>query len=160
MSDINVIVTDALAKAVATVFEAVSGAAASAVGTNQQTAGAVGGVGGNTVQAGQGSQVTSTEAAVKNDVSVPEVIESLNLAQLADVGAMSKSNAKLYDITATALGLATLGATHNMTLQQQMASDHRDQNHDRQINVNETDAYAVTAIAALVERRRNPTPAA
>jgi hypothetical protein len=41
----------------------------------------------------------------------------------------------------------------------QMMMDHRDQNHDRQININETDAYAVLSIAAAYERLRNPTPA-
>ena len=81
-----------------------------------------------------------------------------NKALVDSQGARFASNAKLYDVTATALGLATLGCTHNMTLQQQMASDHRDQNHDRQININETDAYAVAAIASLIERIRNPTP--
>ena len=105
----------------------------------------------------------------KVDVSAAEVIESLNVQALKDAaiankmltdayGARLASNSKLYDVTASALGLATLGATHNMTLQQQMASDHRDQNHDRQINVNETDAYSVLGIATLVERLRNPTP--
>ena len=111
----------------------------------------------------------SGEVNNKIDVSAPEVIESVNLHIVKDLavankmlvdsyGSRTASNSKLYDITATALGLATLGATHNMTLQQQMASDHRDQNHDRQINVNETDAYSVLGIATLVERLRNPTP--
>ena len=115
------------------------------------------------------TQGVSGEVNNKIDVSAPEVIESLNVQALKDAamankmlvdayGARTASNSKLYDVTATALGLATLGCTHNMTLQQQMASDHRDQNHDRQINVNETDAYAVLGLGVMAERLRNPTP--
>ena len=156
--------SDAIMKVIGAVAD---GAAAGAV---QATAGAQGTSGGTAVEAGQSSQNTQTGAAHKNDVSAPEVIESVNLHIVKDLaiankmtvdsyGARIGSNNKLYDATATAIALATLGATHNMTLQQQMASDHRDQNHDRQINVNETDAYSVLSIAAMAERLRNPTPA-
>jgi hypothetical protein len=40
----------------------------------------------------------------------------------------------------------------------QRRGDHRDQKHDRQININEDTAYAVLSIAAAYERLRNPTP--
>lgn len=144
-------------------------AAGAASAANQATAGAQGTVGGAGAEAGLSSQGVTSDVGAKVDVSVPEAIESLNIHTVKDVAERNKansqfynslqsSNAKLYDVTATALGLATLGATHNMTLQQQMASDHRDQNHDRQINVNETDAYSVLGIATMVERLRNPTP--
>jgi hypothetical protein len=167
ISPIEKAMTDAIEK----VIGAVAAGAASATEVAQTTGGAQGTAGGTAVDAGQSSQTTQTGAAHKNDVSAPEVIESFNVHALKDLGIANKalvaqyiaetaSNSKLYDITATALGLATLGATHNMTLQQQMASDHRDQNHDRQINVNETDAYSVLAIASAYERLRNPTPAA
>ena len=157
-------VSDAIADAVVAIVSAVGTAAGSAVG--QSTAGAQGTVGGAATEAGQSSQSTVSSAQHKNDVSVPEAMESMNLHALKDVNLVNKalvgqaqSNAKLYDITATALGLAVLTATHHNGLQQQMASDHRDQNHDRQININETDAYSTLAIAAAYERLRNPTPA-
>jgi hypothetical protein len=120
----------AINKAIADVVGAVSDAAVAAA--TQATAGSLAGSGGNVVEAGQGSQATFTEAANKADVSVPEVIESLNMQALADVGAMSKSNAKLFDVTATALGLATLAATGNTAVIGQMGTDHRDQMHGRQ----------------------------
>jgi len=165
VSPIEKALTDAIIKVIGAV------AAGAGTGSVQGTAGAQGSAGGVATEAGLASQAASAEINNKFDVSAPEVIESVNLHIVKDLavankalvdsqGARFASNAKLYDVTATALGLATLGATHNMTLQQQMASDHRDQNHDRQINVNETDAYSVLSIAAMAERLRNPTPAA
>jgi len=164
VSPIEKALTDAIIKVIGAV------AAGAGTGSVQGTAGAQGSAGGVATEAGLASQAASAEINNKFDVSAPEVIESVNLHIVKDLavankalvdsqGARFASNAKLYDVTATALGLATLGATHNMTLQQQMASDHRDQNHDRQINVNETDAYSVLSIAAMAERLRNPTPA-
>jgi len=155
--------TDAIMKVIGAVAD---GAASGAV---QATAGAQGTVGGAAAEAGLSSQGVSSEVNNKIDVSAPEVIESVNLHIVKDLaiankilvdsyGARVGSNNKLYDATATAIALATLGTTHNMTLQQQMASDHRDQNHDRQINVNETDALSVLNLAVIAERLRNPTP--
>lgn len=142
----------AMTRAIETVIGAVAAGAASAAQATQSTAGAQAGTGGTTTQAGLSAQGATSDVSAKVDVSAAEVIESLNVHALKDAALVNKclvgqaqSNAKLYDVTATALGLATLGATHNMTLQQQMASDHRDQNHDRQINVNETDLYATIA---------------
>ena len=159
----------AMTEAIETVIGAVAAGAASAAQAAQSTAGAQGTVGGAAGEAGLSTQGVTGEVNNKFDVSAPEVIESFNVHALKDLNITNKSvvnefaargstNSKLYDITATALGLATLGVTHNMTLQQQMASDHRDQNHDRQININETDAYSVLGIATMVERLRNPTP--
>ena len=161
-------IEQALTEAIVKVIGAV--AAGAGAGATQGTAGAQGTVGGAGSEAGLSSQGVSSDVQAKVDVSAAEVIESLNVQALKDAaiankmlvdayGARTASNSKLYDVTATALGLATLGATHNMTLQQQMAADHRDQNHDRQINVNETDAYSVLGLATMVERLRNPTPA-
>jgi hypothetical protein len=168
MADVKLIidpVSDAIAKAVSTVVAAVADAAGAAAG--QSTAGAQGTVGGAATEAGQSSQSTVSSAQHKNDVSVPEAMESMNLHALKDVNLVNKalvgqsqSNAKLYDVTATALGLAVLTATHHNGLQQQMASDHRDQNHDRQININETDIAAAATLARLIERLNNPTPPA
>jgi hypothetical protein len=160
-------VSKAIADAVVTIVEAVAGGAAGAAG--QVTQGSQASVGGTAAEAGMSTQGASSDVSAKVDVSAPEVIESLNVQGLKDAaiankmltdayGARLATNNKLYDVTATALGLATLGATHHNTLQMQMASDHRDQNHDRQINVNETDAYSVLGLATLVERLRNPTP--
>jgi hypothetical protein len=137
---------------------------ATGAGAGQGTGGAAAGTTGQTTQGAAG------EVKTKDDVGGPEVIESLNVQALKDAaiankmmvdsyGARIASNNKLFDLTATALGFATLGAGHNQSLHQQMGTDHRDQNHDRQINVNETDAYSVLAIAAAYERLRNPTPA-
>ena len=120
----------AINKAIADIIEAVAGAAVA--GASQSTAGALAGSGGNIVEAGQGSQATFTESANKADVSVPEVIESLNMEALADISAMGKSNAKLFDVTSTALGLAVLAATGNTSVVAQMGTDHRDQMHGRQ----------------------------
>ena len=157
--------TDAIMKVIGAVAD---GAASGAV---QATAGAQGTAGGAATEAGLSAQGVSSDVQAKVDVSAAEVIESVNLHVVKDLAVSNKmlvdsygarigSNNKLYDATATAIALATLGTTHNMTLQQQMASDHRDQNHDRQINVNETDAFSVLSIAAMAERLRNPTPEA
>ena len=162
-------IADAMTEAVEKVIGAVAAGAAAAANVAQSTAGAQGTVGGAGAEAGLSSQGVTSDVGAKVDVSVPEAMESLNIHAVKDTvernkansqfyNSLQSSNAKLYDVTATALGLATLGATHNMTLQQQMASDHRDQNHDRQININETDYSSVMAIASLVERLRNPTP--
>ena len=156
-------VNDAISEAVIAIVAAVGNAAGASVG--QATAGAQGTVGGAATEAGQSSQATVSSSQHKNDVSVPEAMESMNLHALKDVNLVNKalvgqaqSNAKLYDVTASALGLAVLTATHHNGLQQQMASDHRDQNHDRQININETDIAAATILGRLVERLNNPTP--
>jgi hypothetical protein len=143
-------IEEAMSKAIMKVIGAVADGAAS--GAVQASAGAQGTVGGTVVEAGQSSQSTVTGASHKNDVSVPEAMESLNLHALKDANLVNKSlvgqaqsNAKLYDITATALGLATLTATHHMGLVQQASADHRDLAHDRHWNINETDMYATIA---------------
>jgi hypothetical protein len=145
-------IEQALSDAIVKVIAAVATSAGAGAGTAQATTGAQGTGGGTAVEAGQSSQATQTTAGHKNDVSVPEAIESLNLHALKDaviankaLVAQQNSNAKLYDVTATALGLATLTATHHMGLVQQASQDHRDLAHDRQWNVNETDLYATIA---------------
>jgi len=161
-------IINAVAESFASTAAASSGGAAS--GSSESATGAQAGAGGASGQSGQVTQGAAGEVKTKDDVAAPEIIEGLNVHALKDAvmankmlvdsyGARLASNGKLFDITATALGMLTMGSTHNMALQQQMASDHRDQNHDRQINVNETDAYSVLGIATMVERLRNPTPA-
>lgn len=161
----------AMTEAITKVIAAVASGAAAGAGAGQATAGAQGTVGGSSGQTGLSSQGSSSDVQAKVDVSAAEVIESLNVQALKDAaiankmltdayGARLGSNNKLYDVTATALGLATLGVTHNMTLQQQMASDHRDQNHDRQINLDEQVVAAAALYARLIERLNNPTPPA
>ncbi len=148
----------AMSDAIMKVIGAVADGAAS--GAVQATSGAQGSGGGVSTQAGQSSQATESSAQHKVDVSVPEGMESLNLHCVKDANIVNKalvsqaqSNAKLYDVTATALGLATLTATHHMGLVQQASQDHRDLAHDRQWNINETDMYASitgTVVAAVL----------
>jgi hypothetical protein len=143
---------EAFTKAIETVIGAVAAGAATAAQAAQATAGAQAATGGTSAQTGLAAQAAAADISYKADVSVPEVIESLNVHAVKDavlvnktLVAQAQSNAKLYDITATSLGLAALGASHNMALQQQMASDHRDQNHDKQINVDEQALAVVQA---------------
>lgn len=117
---------EAFAGAIARVVKAVSGAAVSGAGSTQDVSGSLGSAAGLT------DQSAFSEAARKNDVSVPEGMESLNYSMLEDVAARSKSNAKLYDITASALGIGVLALTNQNGLNMNMASDHRDQNHTKQ----------------------------
>lgn len=152
MTDKSSPIEQAMTDAVAKVIAAVAAGAASSSGTVQTSSGSQGTGGGSVVEAGQSSQATQTSSEHMNDVSVPEAMESLNLHALKDANLVNKalvgqsqSNAKLYDVTATALGLATLTATHHMGLVQQASQDHRDLAHDRQWNVNETDLYATIA---------------
>lgn len=140
----------AMSDAIMKVIGAVADGAAS--GAVQASAGAQGTVGGAVTEAGLSTQAVVGEVANKIDVSAPEAIESLNIHAVKDAVLVNKalvgqaqSNAKLYDVTATALGLATLTATHHMGLVQQASQDHRDLAHDRQWNVNETDLYATIA---------------
>jgi hypothetical protein len=142
----------AMTDAIETVIGAVAAGAASAAQAAQSTAGAQGTVGGAGAEAGLSTQAVTGEVNNKIDVSAPEAMESLNIHAVKDAVLVNKSlvgqaqsNAKLYDITATALGLATLTATHHMGLVQQASQDHRDLAHDRQWNVNETDLYATIA---------------
>jgi hypothetical protein len=163
ISPIEQALTDAIVKVIGAV------AAGAGAGAVQGTAGAQGTAGGAAAEAGLSSQAVSGEVNNKIDVSAPEVIESFNVQALKDAtiankmmvdayGARTASNSKLYDITATSLGLAALGCTHNMTLQQQMASDHRDQNHNKQINIDEQVAAALILYGRLGSVSLNPVP--
>jgi hypothetical protein len=125
MTDKTDVIAEAFSKAIVDVIQAVAGSAGSVVGANQQTAGAEGATGG--VSAQQGSSQQHTGASHKNDVSAPELIESYNLSMQNDIAQMSKSNAKLYDVSATAIGLATLGAGSNMFQQQVNLTGHADE---------------------------------
>ena len=163
VSPVEQAMTDAIMKVIGAVAD---GAAAGAV---QATAGAQGTAGGAAAEAGLASEAVTGEVNNKFDVSAPEAIESLNIHVVKDAVLANKTlvaqfeareatNSKLYDITGTALGLAALGTTHNMTLQQQMASDHRDQNHDKQINIDEQVAAAAALYARLFATLNNPIP--
>ena len=151
-------VSDAIAEAVVAIVAAVGQAAGTSVG--QATAGAQGTVGGAATEAGQSSQSTVSSAQHKNDVSVPEAMESMNLHALKDVNLVNKAlvGQAQSNVTATALGLAVLTATHHNGLQQQMASDHRDQNHDKQINIDEQIAAAAALYGRLIASLNNPIP--
>ena len=162
-------IINAVAESFASTAAASSGGAAS--GSSESATGAQAGVGGASTQAGLSAQGVSSDVQAKVDVSAGEVIESLNVQALKDAAIANKmlvdgygsrlaSNAKLFDITATALGITTMATTHNQSLHQQMGSDHRDQNHDRQINLDEQVVAAAALYARLVERLNNPTPPA
>jgi hypothetical protein len=131
MTDKTDVIGEAFSKAIVDVIQAVAGSAGAVVGTNQQTAGSQGTVGGESAEGGvsaqQGSSQQHTGASHKNDVSAPELIESYNLSMQNDIAQMSKSNAKLYDVSATAIGLATLGAGSNMFQQQVNLTGHADE---------------------------------
>ena len=124
-------ISEAFGKAIVEVVQAVGGAAGAVVGANQQTAGAQSSVGGQASEGGvsaqQGSSQQHTGASHKNDVSAPELTESYNISQLQDIAAMGKTNSKLYDITATALGLGALGSGANMFQQQINMTGHADE---------------------------------
>jgi hypothetical protein len=117
---------------------------------------------GVTLTAQQAAALTATMSASatlgasdtqhKTDVNVPELMTSLNGLVLSNAVTHAKN------IDAITLETVSTNQQYNSTMQQ-MQMDHRDQNHDRQININETDAYAVLSIAAAYERLRNPTPA-
>jgi len=125
------VIGEAFSKAIVDVIQAVAGSAGSVAGTNQQTAGAQGTVGGQAAEGGvsaqQGSSQQHTGASHKNDVSAPELTESYNISLLQDIAQMSKTNARLYETSATAIGLATLGAGANMFQQQINLTGHADE---------------------------------
>jgi hypothetical protein len=106
---------------------------------------------GVTLTAQQAAALTATDTQHKTDVNVPELITSLN--GLVFSQAVKHSG----NVDAINLNTVAMNQEFNAT-NKQMMMDHRDQNHDRQININETDAYAVLSIAAAYERLRNPTP--
>jgi hypothetical protein len=124
-------ISAAFADAIVGIVEVVGGAAGAVVGANQQTAGGQSSVGGQASEGGvsaqQGSSQQHTGASHKNDVSAPELTESYNIGMLQDIAQMSKSNAKIYDITATALGLAALGSGANLFQQQVNLTGHADE---------------------------------
>ena len=106
---------------------------------------------GVTLTAQQAAALTASDTQHKTDINVPELMTSLN----GLVHAQAVKHASNVD----AINLNTLAMNQEFNAtNKQMMMDHRDQNHDRQINVNETDAYAVLSIAAAYERLRNPTP--
>ena len=131
MTDKTDKINDAFSKAIVDVIQAVAGSAGSIAGTNQQTAGAQGTTGGQSSEGGvsaqQGSSQQHTGASHKNDVSAPELTESYNISLLQNIAQMGMSNAKLYDVSATAIGLATLGAGSNMFQQQINLTGHADE---------------------------------
>ena len=106
---------------------------------------------GVTLTAQQAAALTATDTQHKTDVNVPELMTSLNGLVL------SQAVKHAGNVDAINLNTVAMNQEFNAT-NKQMMMDHRDQNHDRQININETDAYAVLSIAAAYERLRNPTP--
>lgn len=135
---------------------AAASAGGAASGSSEAATGSQAGAGGVSGQSGQVTQGAAGEVKTKDDIGGPEAMEAFNVQAVKDAALANKmvvdgfgsrvaSNNKLFDATATAIAMLTMGTSHNQSLHQQMGTDHRDQNHDRQINVNETDLYATVA---------------
>jgi hypothetical protein len=106
---------------------------------------------GVTLTAQQASALTASDSQHKTDINVPELLTGM-------VGTlMQQATSHAKNVDAINLNTVSSNQEFNATMKQMMV-DHRDQNHDRQINVNETDAYSVLGLATMVERLRNPTP--
>jgi hypothetical protein len=101
----------------------------------------------------QGAALTATDAQHQTDVNVPELMTGLN--GLVQANAVSLTRA-LDQVT---IQTANQNQFFNAVLNQ-MTTDHRDQMHNFQTNIDEQ-AVAVAALyARLIERLNNPTPPA
>ena len=126
-------ISEALVEAIVKIVGAVSSGVGTAASVGQSTGGAQGSGGGTSAQAGLSAQAAASDVSNKVDVSAPEVIEGLNVHSLKDATLVNKtlvsqaqSNAKLYDVTASALGFAVLAAGANMHQQQAQQCRHGD----------------------------------
>ena len=105
----------------------------------------------STLQSSAGISATDTQN--KTDVNVPEVITSLNGLVLAN----AVTHAKNVD----SITLNTIKDNQeNNAVVGQMRLDHRDQNHDKQINVDEQIAAVAAMYARFFATLNNPIPAA
>ena len=106
---------------------------------------------GVTLTAQQAAALTATDTQHKTDVNVPELITSLN--------GLVFSNAVTHAKNVDSITLNTVAANQEYnTLRQQMALDHRDQNHDKQINVDEQVAAVAALYARFFATLNNPIP--
>ncbi len=99
----------------------------------------------------QAAGLTATDTQHKTDVNVPELMTSLNGLVLAQ--------AVKYSQTIDAINANTVAFNQefNATIGQMMI-DHRDQNHDRQINVDEVAALVSILIGRIASTQNNPIP--
>jgi hypothetical protein len=140
-------ITEAFTNAIEVLMGAVAGGAGSL--SNQATTGAQGTAGGAAGETGQSTQGAAGEVKTKDDVVEPELISSHNAQSLGDNGKYDKINVRTFDLGSTALSLAALAASQNHNVINQQTIDHRDLAHDRQWNINETDAYATIAATVI-----------
>jgi hypothetical protein len=106
---------------------------------------------GITLTTQQAAALTASDTQHKTDVNVPELMTGLN--------GLVMSNAVTHAKNVDAINLNALKDNQEANaVNSQRRGDHRDQNHDRQININEDTAFSVLSIAAAYERLRNPTP--
>jgi len=106
---------------------------------------------GVTLTSQQAAALTATDTQHKTDVNVPELITSLN--------GLVFSQAVKHSGNVDAINLNTLAMNQEFNAtNKQMMMDHRDQNHDRQINVNEADAAAILLLGRIASTMVNPVP--
>ena len=106
---------------------------------------------GVTLTAQQAAALTATDTQHKTDVNVPELLTSLNGL------VFSQAVKHAGNVDAINLNTVAMNQEFNAT-NKQMMMDHRDQNHDRQINVNETDAAAILLLGRIASTMVNPIP--
>lgn len=129
-----------------------SAAIVAAVGT------ALGASGGAGAVAGLSSQLVAADTQNKTDVNVPELMTGLNGLTQADQQSLRASGVGLQVVCNAALGFATLQAQSALAYNTGMMQDHRDQNHDKQINIDEQVAAAAALYGRLFATLNNPIP--
>jgi len=142
--DYQAVLSDAIAQAAAGIV--------AAVGT------ALGASGGAGAVAGASGQLAAIDTQNKTDVNVPELMTGLNGLTQADQQSLRASNVALHSVTTAALGFATLQAQSALAYNTGMMQDHRDQNHDKQINIDEQVAAAMILYGRLGSVSLNPVP--
>ncbi len=139
---------DVLAGAIAEASAAIVAAVGAALGASGGAASVAGGSG----------QLAATDTQNKTDVNVPELMTGLNGLTQADQQSIRASNVGLQAVCNAALGFATLQAQSALAYNTGMMQDHRDQNHDKQINIDEQVAAAAILYGRLAATFNNPIP--
>ena len=142
-------INEAFTSAIEKVMGAVAGSSGSLSG--QSTTGAQGTVGGGASESGQSTQGAAGEVKTKDDVVEPELISSLNAQSLGDNTKYDKITVRTFDATSAAINMSVLAASQNHAVIQQQTLDHRDLAHDRQWNINETDAFAAIMATTIAK---------
>jgi hypothetical protein len=106
---------------------------------------------GVTLTAQQAAALTATDTQHKTDVNVPELITSLNGL------VFSQAVKHAGNVDAINLNTVAMNQEFNAT-NKQMMMDHRDQNHNKQINVDEQVAAVAAMYARFFATLNNPIP--